>query len=107
MKTQTFAEQKIALAQTILALSDTKKIDQIQNYINHLLQNKLESEEDYDAKFMSFAEWNQQFSDQQNMDDYINEYGMSVRDFRQSIYESEKEKGMSKQAFLKKMNALK
>ena len=34
MKTQTFAEQKIALAQTILALSDIKKIEQIQNYIN-------------------------------------------------------------------------
>lgn len=106
-----FAEQKISLAQTILALTDTKSFFQIQKYINDLYSNKEilneYSENDYDAKVLTFKQWNKQFEDDYKLDDYIAEYGMSLRDFRMKIYNSEKEKGMSKQEFVKKVNAWK
>lgn len=111
MEKLSFAEQKISLAQTILALTDINSFVQIQTYINELFSNKWKSkeylEDDFDAKVLTFDEWNKQFEDEYNLDDYIPEYGMKLRDFRLQIYKSEKGKGMSKQEFLNKVNSWK
>jgi len=37
----------------------------------------------------SFEEWNKQFDDDYNLDDFIPEYGMTLREFRTGIYEAE------------------
>ena len=100
METINFAEQKISLAQTILSLNDIKKISQIQLYVNKLLKKKHDINNEFDAKYLSFNEWNNQFDDQEKLDEYFTEYGMTLREFRLEIYNSEKEKGMSKNEFI-------
>jgi hypothetical protein len=103
MRTVSVSEQKISLAQTILGLNDINKIVQIQQYVNELLDKKQKVTTEFDAKTLSFSEWNTQFENSTNLDDYIPEYGMKLRDFRLKIYNSEREQGMSKQDFLQKI----
>ncbi len=60
---------------------------------------------DFDAKVLSFSEWNKQFDDQ-DLDAFLPEYGMRLRDFRLKIYNSEKQEGMSKEEFFRKVKSL-
>jgi len=53
---------------------------------------------------INYAEWNKQFDDKLNLDEYIEELGMTLQEFRLMIYNSEREKGMSKKEFLNKVN---
>lgn len=110
METLNFAEQKISLAQTILALNDITKMYQIQSYVNQILKEQPvndNEDDEYDAKKLSFEEWNEQFEDNLNMDDMIPEYGMTLKEFRLKIYNSERQEGMSKEEFLNKVNSWK
>ncbi len=104
METLNFAEQKISLAQTILALNDINKIHQIQSYVNQLLFQQQEADDEFDAKTLSFSEWNKQFDDELNLNDFIPEYGMTLLDFRLKIYNSERQQGISKEAFINEVN---
>ena len=102
-----FVEQKISLAQTILALKDINLFVKIQTNITELYnrQNKVKKlENNFDAKKMSFEQWNKQFDDNYNLDSFIPEYGMKLLEFRLKIYNSEKEVGMTKQEFANKVN---
>ena len=56
---------------------------------------------------MTFQEWNKQFDDNTNLDDYIHEYEMTLREYRLKIYNSEKETGMSKESFAQKVKSWK
>ena len=109
MENVSFAEQKISLAQTILALNDESSFVQIKKYIDELFSEEsgVDVDIDFDAKVLTFEEWNKQFEDKDNLDDYIPEYGMKLRDFRLKIYNSEREEGMSKQEFVNKVNSWK
>ncbi len=107
MKPTNFAEHKISLAQTILALDDINKIFQIKSYVNKLIHQEKVDNDEFDAKLLTFEKWNKQFDDDYKLDDFIHEYGMTVREFRLQIYNSEKGKGMSKHEFFKKVNNLK
>jgi len=111
--TSNAAEQKVWLAQTILSLEDTTKLAQIQYFVQSILepieQEEVEEEEeenDYDAKQLTFEEWNEQFDDTYELDDFLPEYNMTVREFRQSIYDSERGPGMSFDEFVTKLNNL-
>ncbi len=106
METVNFSEQKISLVQTILALNDKNKISQIQLFVNDLLNKKLENDIEFDAKTLSFLEWNEQF-ETSNLDEFIPEYSMKLKDFRLKIYNSEREQGISKQDFVQKLKNLK
>jgi len=109
MEKNNFSEQKISLAQTILSLTDVDFITQIEVYIKELISAKrgdlTQIGDGFDAKLMTFNEWNKQFEDEYDLDDYIPEYGMKLRDFRLKIYNSEKGQGISKQEFENKINA--
>ena len=102
-----FAEEKISLAQTLLSLRDIDKFYRIQAYIQELLKEQEVQDEDFDAKRLSFSEWNEQFDNEHNLTDFIPEYGMTVLDYRLKIYNSEREVGMSKDEFVNKLNGLK
>ncbi len=104
MEAINYAEQKILLAQTILAITDADKISQIQLYVSNLLENTHNSESS--TKLLSFSDWNKQFDDKLNLDDFIPEYKMTLKDFRMKIYNAEKEKGMSKKEFIERINEL-
>ena len=112
MEALSFEKRKISLAQTILALNDTNKMFRIQTFIQEVLtdiseQKTQKQENEYDAKLLSFEQWNEQFDDEYNLNDFIPEYGMTIRDFRLQIYNSEQEQGMSKKAFFEKVKNLK
>ena len=110
METLNFAEQKISLAQTILGLNDINKIYQIQTYINKILKFTQEIEEvddEFNAKELSFSEWNKQFEDDKDLNIFLPEYGMKLRDFRFKIYNSERQEGLSKEEFINKVNSWK
>lgn len=110
METLNFAEQKISLAQTILALNDINKMYKIQSYINKILERSQEIEEvedEFDAKELSFSEWNKQFDDNRDLNTFLPEYGMKLRDFRFKIYNSERQEGLSKEEFINKVNSWK
>lgn len=104
-----FAEQKISLVQTILSLKDIGFISQIEAFIKELVDTKSEDviqvQDNYDAKLMAFNEWNKQFEGDVDLDDFIPEYGMTLRDFRLKIYNAEKGKGLTKNEFEEKLNA--
>ena len=38
---------------------------------------------------ISFEEWNKQFTNNKNLDEFIPEYGTTLQEFRQKIYETE------------------
>jgi hypothetical protein len=105
MKELDFAEQKISIVQTILALTDESSIYQIQNYLNKLVNSKSQKNQNefLDTENITFEEWNKQF-DGGNLDSFMPEYGMKLRDFRMKIYKSEKELGLSKKEFVEKVN---
>ncbi len=108
METLNFAEQKISLAQKILALNDTEQMFQIQSYVDEILnyeQNTGSVKDEFDAKNLSFYEWNKQFEDSRDLDTFLPEYGMKLRDFRLKIYNSEREGGLSKEEFVNKVNS--
>lgn len=110
METLNFAEQKISLAQTILALNDINKMYLIQSYINKILERSQEIEDledEFDAKKLTFSEWNKQFDDNRDLNTFLPEYGMKLRDFRFKIYNSEKQEGLSKEEFINKVNSWK
>ncbi len=106
MESIRFAEQKVSLAQTILALNDINKISQIQLYVDNLLNKKQMIDNEFDATKQIFSEWNKQFENA-DLDEYISDYGTTLREFRMKIYNAEKEKGMTKQEFLQKVNSWK
>lgn len=84
-----FAEEKIVLAQTILALQEIELLEDIKNYIENILaqrNSRVESkEDDFNVEILNFEEWNKQFEEEKNLDDYIPEYEMKLRDFRMNI----------------------
>ena len=103
-----FAEEKIVLAQTILALQEIELLEDIKNYIENILaqrNSRVESkEDDFNVGILNFEEWNKQFEEEKNLDDYIPEYEMKLRDFRMNIYSAEKGNNLSKKEFMDKIN---
>ena len=53
---------------------------------------------------MTFEEWNVQFTDDMDLNEFIPEYGMTLKEFRLKIYNSERSEGMSKEKFIEKVN---
>jgi len=102
----TYEEQKILLAQTIFAINDKDKFFQIKSYINKLVKTEQSKTGEFNAKLLTFDVWNKQFDGAYKLDDFIEDYGMTVREFRLQIYNLEKGKGMSKQVFFEKLNNL-
>ncbi len=88
-------------------MRDVDKFHQIQAYVEELLREWQDPNEDFDAKKLTFSEWNEQFDNGYNLTDFIPEYGMTVLDYRLKIYNSEREAGMSKDEFINKLNSLK
>jgi hypothetical protein len=105
MNTIELTEQKKELAQIIFSLNDKKKINEIDNFIKQIIQKKDLINPGYNAKKMTFTEWNKQFEDL-NLDIFLEEYGISLKDFRLKIYNSERENGISKESFFEKIDML-
>ena len=83
MKTINLAEQKLLLFQKILTIQNEKKINQLFSIVDILAQNKEE-----DTK-ISFKEWNNLFMKEQDLNEFIPEYNMTLGEYRKKIYNIE------------------
>lgn len=113
-------EQKMMIFKELLFIEDKNSLNQIQMFIEKFISelNKLsnteieeeqneiidEIEEDFDASELTFEEWNKQFIDDMDLKEFIPEYGMTLKEFRMKIYNSERDEGMLKEEFVEKVN---
>ena len=72
-----------------MLIKDKKTLKQIYAYVQTLLPDFTETQKSEDSENINFEEWNKQFTDNQNLDDFIPEYGTTLREFRKGIYDAE------------------
>ncbi|NPA45458.1 MAG: hypothetical protein GXO49_07985 [Chlorobi bacterium] len=77
-------DYKTKVIEEISVVEDDDTLQKLYSVVHSFL-------EDYDTENgkLSFEEWNKQFDDDLKLDDFIPEYGMTLREFRMSIYEAE------------------
>ena len=104
------AQYKLEIINQILQIDDRRLLEQLNAVIKkhskrvNNSQPEPDDEEEYDAKKMSFEEWNKQFDDDRDLDEYLPEYGMTRGEFRRMIYERERNgKEMTFEEFFKRM----
>ena len=92
----TASEQKLQIFEKLIAINNNAILTQIHEFIRTLLDELkiIETKSDVfkdklNTKKNSFDKWNEQFIDNQSLDKYIDEYGMTLREFRHNIYEAE------------------
>ncbi len=98
----TLSDYKLQVLKEIMLIENEHAIKQIHAFVHTFyseLQNISRVTSKNTSEFLSFEEWNKQFSDNQSLDDFIPEYGSTLREFRQKIYEAEKGEEMSMQEF--------
>ena len=102
------AQYKLELIDRILKINDKAVLKQLDKLLSQLSREKEEAddEEEFDAKKLTFEEWNAQFEDpQRDLDEYLPEYGMTLGEFRRMIYERERsENYVSFDDFFKEMD---
>ncbi len=79
-------DYKTKIINEINAVNDDDTLQKLYSKVHSFLQN---SDENLKNEKPSFEEWNKQFEDDLDLDDYIEEYGMTLREFRMGIYEAE------------------
>ncbi len=112
------AEQKLTIFQSIMQIENETTLKQVQIFLNKFLSenNSLEQsskiikpetilENEFDASILNFEEWNQQFEGSPDMSEYVPEYGMSLKEFRLMIYNSEKSPSYPIKNFYDKLEA--
>lgn len=90
----TLKEKKLSLIQGLLLLQD----ETIINKIDGLIKKGL-SYTSNEKKVLSFDKWNEQFEDNADLNEFIEEYGMTLGEFRKATYEAEVGESMSLEEF--------
>jgi CRISPR/Cas system CMR-associated protein Cmr5 small subunit len=80
------AKQKLKIFEQILSINDKKQLKNIEDFITNYLTEIENSEIE---KSITFEEWNKQFADNQNLNEVIPEYGITLKAYRQKIFEAE------------------
>ena len=84
------SEYKIRVFKEIMPVENELALKQIYHMVHQFIEDYPELiEDDKQAEPISFEEWNKQFTDDRDLDDFIPEYGITLRKFRQSIYDAE------------------
>ena len=98
-------DYKTKVIEAIKPIENENTLKQIYLMVHTFLDGGKQTPEKPDNK-ISFEEWNEQFTDDKNLDDFIAEYGMTLREFRKGIYEAEMSEGMSLNEFQQKLRKL-
>ena len=77
-------DYKAKVINEINVVNDDDTLQKLYSVVHKFLENNKKEEEK-----PSFEEWNKQFDNDYNLDDFIHEYGMTLREFRMGIYEAE------------------
>jgi len=115
MEKHILAEQKLAIFKSIMQIENVATLNQVQVFIDKFLSeyNSLKQslevsdtkEDDFDASTMTFKEWNEQFEGNLDLNEYIHEYGMTLKEFRLIIYNSERSPSHPIKEFYSKLDA--
>ena len=111
MKSLTLPELKSSIAKIIMQINDKDALNIIKVFISDFAATKKNTKtetnikEEFDASKLTFEGWNRQFTDYGSLDDYLPEYGMTLKEFRQKIYNAEKSPSYPIEQFYKKLEA--
>jgi CO dehydrogenase nickel-insertion accessory protein CooC1 len=97
METSNLAEQKLLLFQKIMNIQNEKKLKQIVFIINKVTQSSK------DKVDISFEEWNSLFMEDNDLNEFISDYNMTLGDYRKKIYEAEISQSLPLEDFLTKL----
>lgn len=97
MEISNLAEQKLLLLQKIMSIQNEKKLKQIVFIINKVTQNSK------DKVDISFEEWNSLFMEENDLNEFIPDYNMTLGDYRKKIYEAEMSQTLPLDDFLTKL----
>ena len=100
-----YTAEKFKIFENILAVNNKKMLFQLQYLItNFISENEIINVENKEIDNISFEEWNKQFTNERDLNDFIPEYGMTVGNFRNQIYEAEFGNSMSLNEFENKVS---
>ena len=86
MKTTDYKTQVI---DEIMSIENEKTLKKLYTVVHTFLADYREDKKGKKPEKPSFEQWNKQFTDNQSLDDFIPEYGMTLREFRKDIYDAE------------------
>ncbi len=75
------------------------KIPEISKYKDQNVEIYIVLRPKTDDQNKTFEQWNEQFTDNQNLNEFIPEYGTTLKEFRENIYKAEMSKGMTVNEF--------
>ncbi len=97
-----YTDQKNKIVEEILAVNNKELLNELQYFITKSVSKyKKENENE-----LSFEQWNEQFIDDLNLDDFVPEYGTTLREFRKGIYEAEMSETIPVNVFQQKLRKL-
>ncbi|MBN1463412.1 MAG: hypothetical protein JW922_07000 [Paludibacteraceae bacterium] len=107
METTKFAEQKLLLLQKIMAIENEKILNGlfliVEKFISLKKEKSLPDIENIDIETLTFEEWNELFMEDKDLNLYLQEYDMTLGEYRKKIYNAEKSKSYPISEFFKKL----
>jgi len=108
MDTINLAEQKLKLFQKIMSIENEKILNKLFIITDKILakqtsDSSLSDIDNIEINELTFEEWNELFMQEKNLDEYIPEYEMSLREYRMKIFKAEQAKSYPINQFLKKL----
>jgi hypothetical protein len=94
---------KLNIIEKLLLLDNLDTLLKIQSFLGKTLKNgESQDKQDGAAIAQTFEDWNRQFEDDENtnLDEFLPEHGVTLRQFRQTIWEGEQSDTMTFEAFL-------
>jgi thymidylate synthase len=83
MSVMTLSDYKIQVFKEIMLVENEMVLKQLHQMVHSFLADyKKISDDGAENGKISFEEWNEQFIDNRNLDDFIPEYGITLREFR-------------------------
>ena len=75
--------------ETTILKNGVIKIPEISKYENQNVEIFIVLKPKTKIQNETFEQWNEQFTDSKNLDDFIPEYGTTLREYRKGIYDAE------------------
>ncbi len=105
MITLSIADKKILLFQKIVAIENENILQQLNILIDKMLSSQTLNldEIEKDIEKLTFEEWLNKYMITKKLNENIEEYDMTLGEYRKKIYDSEKSKSLPINQFLNKL----
>ena len=96
-------KEKMTILKYVIAIDNLEELNQIENFIKEISKELTDTDR---LASKDFQIWNEQFNDTKNLNEPIEEYGMTLGELRKMIYESEQSESFPIDDFQKKLKKL-